>query len=56
MREWTYAFDDESMAGVIVRKLEIINTGRDTIYGFIPSWVLDPDVGDRSSAPAGQST
>ncbi|MBK7034512.1 MAG: hypothetical protein IPH49_14895 [Ignavibacteria bacterium] len=50
MREWTYAFDDESMAGVIVRKLEIINTGRDTIYGFIPSWVLDPDVGDRSSA------
>lgn len=50
MREWTYAFDDEGMADIIIRRLEIINTGSEPIYGFIPSWVFDPDVGDRSSA------
>ncbi|HLP29460.1 MAG TPA: T9SS type A sorting domain-containing protein [Candidatus Didemnitutus sp.] len=47
VREWTYTFDDENMTDVVVRRHEFINTGVDTIFGFIPSWVLDPDVGDR---------
>ncbi len=49
VREWTYTFTDESMADVVVRRHEFINTGVDTIFGFIPSWVLDPDVGDRAN-------
>lgn len=49
VREWTYAFDNEQMADIIIRRFEFINTGLDTVYTFVPAWVLDADVGDPSN-------
>lgn len=50
IREWTYAMDDEAMADIIIRRFEFINTGSDTIFAFVPAWVIDPDVGDPSNS------